>query len=55
MDVVRLQWQAPGEGMPNTIDLPVVVVHAPKPRHARLEPSDSPIFDKLLEEFRAGS
>ena len=55
MEVVNLQFQLPGEPTPARLDVPFVVVHMPKPRHARLEGSDSPIFDQLMEEFRAGS
>jgi hypothetical protein len=50
MDEVRLHF-VDTSGAPQTVQLPLVVVHMPKPRHARLEPSDSPIFDQLVDEF----
>jgi hypothetical protein len=55
MDAVRLRFTAPGATSEDEVALDYAVIHVPKPRHARLEGSDSPIFDQLLEEFRAGS
>jgi hypothetical protein len=49
MDEVRLHF-VDTSGVPQTVQLPVVVVHMPKPRHALVEPSDTPIFDQLLDE-----
>jgi hypothetical protein len=51
MEAVSLHFQAPGDRVSSRIDLPLVVVHMPKPRHARVEASDTPIFDQLLEEI----
>jgi hypothetical protein len=51
MDEVRLHF-VDTSGAPQTVQLPIVVVHMPQPRHARVEPSDSPIFDQLFFEFQ---
>jgi hypothetical protein len=50
MDAVRLRFTIPGQGELE-VPLDYAVVHMPKPRHARTDGADTPLFDSLASEL----